>query len=176
MNDPHTPLQVIGAGKFLELVKIGHWEAARRIKGSTPVGIVAVTPHREILLISQFRVPVGKVIIEIPAGLVADTDPTETWQAAAMRELREETGYAATGFEQLTLGPTSAGLTSECIRLVWAMDVKKAGPQSLQGDEQITLHLIPLAEVDAFLNQRVAAGELIDPKVYAALYFASRRP
>jgi ADP-ribose pyrophosphatase len=174
VNEP--AVRSLGKGKFLELVAIGHWELARRIRGSTPVGIVAVTPDRHIVLISQFRVPVGKVVVEIPAGLVGDgeADVGETWQMAAGRELREETGYTATGFELLMEGPTSAGLTSECIRLVHAKGVTRVGEQMPDGDEHITVHLIALEKVEAFLAEQVAAGCLVDPKVYAALYFADR--
>jgi ADP-ribose pyrophosphatase len=176
MSSTEPAVRSLGKGKFLELVAIGNWELARRIRGSTPVGIVAVTPDGCIILISQFRVPVGKVIVEIPAGLVGDgdTDQDETWQTAAGRELREETGYTATHFDLLTEGPTSAGLTSECIRLVSATGVSHAGDPTPEGDECITVHVVPLATVEAFLTDQVAAGCLIDPKVYAALYFASK--
>jgi ADP-ribose pyrophosphatase len=165
----------LGKGKFLELIAIGKWEFARRIHGTTPVGIVAVTPARELLLISQFRIPLGKTIVEIPAGLVGDgKDHAESWKTAAARELQEETGYTAADFDELMVGPTSAGMTSECIRLVWARNVTRAGDPTPDGDEQIDVHLIPLANVESFLAARVAVGCLIDPKVYAALYFAAK--
>jgi ADP-ribose pyrophosphatase len=141
------------------------------------VAIAAVTPENKVLLISQFRLPVGKVCVEIPAGLVGDADAHagEEWKSAALRELREETGYTADGIDLLTEGPTSAGLTSECIILARATGLKKAGDPTPDGDERITVHEVPVAEVDTFLQARARAGDLIDPKVYAALYFLTRR-
>jgi ADP-ribose pyrophosphatase len=163
-------------GKFLELVKKGHWEYVRRVRGTMPVGIAAMTAEGKVILISQFRVPVGRVCIEIPAGLVGDAEGAESedYLIAAARELREETGYAAERFELLTQGPTSAGLTTECIRLVRAHGASKAGAPMPDGDEQITVHEVPLKEMDAFLAAQEAAGAMIDPKIFAALYFLCR--
>jgi ADP-ribose pyrophosphatase len=49
--------------------------------------------------------------------------------------------------------------------------VRKIGEPTPDGDEEITVHAVKLGEVEGFLRERVAAGDLIDPKVYAALYF-----
>jgi ADP-ribose pyrophosphatase len=166
-------------GKFLELVSAGGWEFVDRVRGRTPVGIVALTPDDRVLLISQHRVPVDADVIEIPAGLVGDHDEPggveESWEVAAGRELVEETGWEAGHVEQLSLGPTSAGLTSECILLVRATALKKVGEPQSDGSENITVHAVPLVEIDAWLDAKAKAGMLIDPKVFAALYFL-RRP
>ena len=163
-------------GRFLELRDRDGWEYVHRVRGRTPVGIAAVTPERKMVLISQFRVPLGQTIIEIPAGLVGDKpgEELEAWEVAAQRELLEETGWWAAKVEFLTEGPTSAGLTSECIKLVRATGLEKRGEPTPDGDEQITVHEIPLKEVDAWLAKKVWAGEMVDPKVYAALYFLMR--
>ena len=163
-------------GKFLELRSRDHWEYAHRVRGQTPVGIAALTPDNKVLLISQFRVPLQKTIIEIPAGLVGDKpgEESEPWQLAAQRELLEETGWSADKIEFLAEGPTSAGLSDECIKLVRATGLIKRGNPTPDGDEQITVHEIPLPEVDHWLAQKAHAGQLIDPKVYAALYFLTR--
>jgi ADP-ribose pyrophosphatase len=140
-----------------------------------PVGIAAVTAEGRMILITQFRVPVGKICVEIPAGLAGDgEDAGESWKVAAIRELREETGFTARDMEHLTAGPTSAGLTDECIRLVRAIGVERAGMPEPDGDEKIEVHEVALEEVDAFLAGREARGEVVDPKVYAALYFLKR--
>jgi ADP-ribose pyrophosphatase len=165
-------------GKFLEMASLGKWEFVRRVSaaGRNPyaVGIVAVTEDHRIILITQFRVPVGRVCVEIPAGLVGDHSDAEGWKSAAMRELREETGYTAETMELLTEGPTSAGLTNELITLVRAVGTKYEGAPEPDGDEKIEVHVVPLEGVDAFLAKRVAMGDLVDPKVYAALYFVLR--
>jgi ADP-ribose pyrophosphatase len=174
--------RTLARGKFLELVSVGGpdhaWEFVNRVRGTTPVGIVAVTPDNRIVLISQHRPPVGAAVIEIPAGLVGDHegDESEAWETAAKRELLEETGWQAQTVERLTLGPPSAGLSSELIMLVRARTLTKVGAPQGDGSEDITLHEIPLADVDAWLAEKAAAGALIDPKVYAALYFIRLHP
>jgi ADP-ribose pyrophosphatase len=158
-------------GKFLELAASGSWEFVQRNAAVTPVGIVAATPDNKVILITQHRVPLDKTVVEIPAGLIGDTAPGESWETAARRELEEETGWTADRFEKLTEGPTSAGLTSECILLVRASGLSRKGPQALDGDEKIDVHEVPLADAPRWLRDRQAEGLLIDPKVWAGLYF-----
>ena len=171
-NDAGEAPVIMVAGRFLELVNAGGWEYVRRVKGDWPVGILAVTDDGRVLLISQYRVPVGKEVIEIPAGLVGDQEAGESWVAAAKRELLEETGCQAEHVEELAAGPTSAGLTSEMIRLVRATGLKKVGVPGGDATEQITVYEVPLAEVGGWLAERASRGMPVDPKVYAALYFA----
>ncbi len=166
-----SDLRSLYRGKFLEFVSLGTWEFVQRVNNPSPVGIVALTADRRMILITQFRIPVGKVCVEIPAGLVGDAQAGESWKTAAIRELREETGYAATGMEWLTSGPTSQGLTSECMIFARAVGITKAGLPEPDGDEQIAVHEIPLDQVPAFLRDQQAQGRLVDPKVYTALYF-----
>jgi ADP-ribose pyrophosphatase len=171
MSDAPT---VLATGKFLRLVKKNGWEYVERIVSPSPVGIIAVTNDQKLLLIEQFRAPLASVIIEIPAGLVGDVEGQqgESWQLAAQRELLEETGYESTAVEFLTVGPTSAGLTSETVRLVRATGLRKvhSGPLG-DGHEQIKLIELPLNEARSWMTAQAAAGRLIDAKVFAALWF-----
>jgi ADP-ribose pyrophosphatase len=164
-------LRTLHKGRFLELVAEGHWEFARRPGDIPPVGILAVTPEQKIILISQYRIPVGRTCIEIPAGLVGDTSADESWKSAAIRELREETGFTARDMEFLAKAPTSPGLTSECIILARAIGVSRAGEPEPDGDEKIEVHEVPVREAGAFLRSQEAMGKLVDTKVHMALYF-----
>src|SRR5581483_9781053 len=114
-------------GKFLALIKEGHWEYAERVNAHGAVIIVAVTEAENILLVEQYRIPLHTRTIELPAGIVGDEPggAGESLAEAAKRELLEETGYAAEQFEELTTGPSSAGLTSELVTLVRASGLKR---------------------------------------------------
>lgn len=91
---------------------------------------------------------------------------------AAGRELVEETGYEASAIEFMTRGPSSPGLSSECLAIYLATGLRRVGPGGGVEGEQITVHEIALSEADAWLAARAAEGVQIDLKVYAGLYFA----
>jgi ADP-ribose pyrophosphatase len=177
MGDSSMP-EILGRGRFLTLVNDAprQWEYVRRNNPRPPVGIIAKDDKNQVLLIEQYRPPVDANVIEIPAGLVGDHAPDESMEAAARRELFEETGYEAGRIEWLTRGPTSAGLASELIDLVRAHDVRYIGEAKGDGTEQITLYAIDMNAVDGWLAEKAAAGVLIDAKVYTALYFLRLNP
>jgi ADP-ribose pyrophosphatase len=160
------------AGKHLELVRSGKWEFVRRQKASAVVCIVAITSAHEIVLVQQQRIPVGRSVIELPAGLVGDEDAEENILDAANRELSEETGFFAGKLSILTIGPSSAGLTNELVTLIKAEDLKRVGLGGGVAGENIIVHTIPLATAPGWLADKAAEGHLIDHKVWAALWFS----
>jgi len=164
--------------KYLRLVNQNGWEFVQRKGIGGIVGIVAVTDDQKLLLVEQFRPPVGASVIEIPAGLAGDVagHENEPLDVAASRELLEETGYQAAQMTYLAAGASSAGLTNEIITLYRASGLTKVGPAAGDGGEQITLHEIPLTQVQTWLSDQLRAGRLIDLKVYAALHFAFAAP
>lgn len=173
---------VLGNGRFLRLVSHNGWEYVERQQTSGIVVIVAVTRARKLLLIEQFRPPVGKRVIELPAGLAGDTQDFdgESLETAARRELLEETGYAAGSMTRLTAGPISAGLSTEILTFYRARGLRKVGDGGGDHSEDIQVHEVPLDDVDRWLGSREDADTIIDPKVYIGLYFAQtpsrRRP
>jgi ADP-ribose pyrophosphatase len=160
--------------KHLSLMRRGHWEYVSRKGVCGIVAIVAVTDDGKLVLVEQYRPPVDANVIELPAGLAGDLpgESTEPLENAARRELMEETGYEAAEMRRVADGTPSAGITDEVITLFVAKGLKKTGEGAGDGSEQITLHEVPLREVEGWLAQQRKAGKLVDLKVYGGLYFA----
>lgn len=174
MNNHTTTLC---AGRFLELRCRDTWEYVTRPNAQCVVAIVAITTDDQLLLVEQFRKPLGKSVLELPAGLVGD-DPGCHGEApllAAKRELLEETGYIAEQWSELMTGPTSAGLTDEIIVLFLAEKAVKAGAGGGIDSENITVHAIPLATAESWLEDQNRSGAIIDLKILAGLQFAQRK-
>ena len=166
----------LAEGQHLRLIRAGHWEYADRTRASGAVVLVAVTDDRRLILTEQYRIPVGRRVIELPAGLVGDVEGAETEQleTAARRELLEETGYQAGAVELLTVGPPTAGLASEIVAFFRATQLEKISSGGGVEQEEIEVHLVPLDDVPAWLDERGRNGVYVDPKVYAGLYFCLR--
>ncbi|MEZ5365610.1 MAG: NUDIX hydrolase [Bryobacterales bacterium] len=170
-NQPET----LFAGRFLKLMRRGTWEYAERPNANAIAAVVAVTDAGEAVFVEQQRAPLQASTIEWPAGLIGDEDVDESIDEGANRELEEETGYRAHSFERLTRIPSSPGMTSETIWLMRANGLRRTGDGGGTEDEDIHVHLVPLEGVETWLRQREAEGKLIDPKVWAGLYFLVRR-
>lgn len=164
------------AGRFLKLVKEGHWEYAERTNATGAAVIIAVTPEQKLLLVEQYRIPVHARTIELPAGIIGDEPGSsdEAHAEAARRELIEETGYEAAEMETLTHSPTSSGLTSETVTIFHARNLRRVGPGGGVAHENITVHEVPLADIHSWLQAKANEGALIDSKVYTGLYFIGR--
>lgn len=176
MNRPgQQDKAILAEGHFSRYVRRGNWEYVERINISGIVVLVAVTPARELLLVEQYRPPMDGPVIELPAGLVGDTDEFAGEQAltAARRELIEETGYDAEHFEIVAEGPPTAGLVDEVLTMVRATGLRKVGDGGGDETESITVHVVPLAQINGFLASKQAEGTFIDLKIFSGLYFAT---
>lgn len=124
--------------------------------------VVPLTENNEVICVRQYRYPVGRVLLEIPAGKLngKDEDPVE----AALRELREETGASC---EKLTsLGPLypTPAYTDECIHMYLAEGLS-CGDIAPDEDEFLDVVRVPIAE----LVDMILAGEIADSKTQAAV-------
>ena len=169
--------ETLWTGRFLEVRQRDTWEYVTRPNATSVVGIAAITDYQQIVLVEQFRKPLGRSVIELPAGLSGD-DPASADEApliAAQRELLEETGYVAEVWTELMTGPSSAGLTDETVVLFLATGAhQQAAGGGVEG-ENITVHTVPIATVYKWLHDQISHGILVDFKVFAGLYFASQR-
>ena len=166
--------QILAEGQYLRLIRQGHWEFAERNNATGAVVIVALTRQGKLLLTEQYRVPVQATVIELPAGLVGDIPGSEeeAWSVAAHRELLEETGYFARKIKRLTAGPISAGFGTEMLSFFLAQNIEKIEPGGGVEGEDIRVHEVALERVPAWLRKKERQGLLVDPKVFAGLFFA----
>lgn len=173
-GDPVTKSETIHFnGRFLGLKESNGWEYAFRTNASGVIVLVPVTDAGELVLVEQYRPPVRSRVLELPAGLVGDNgDSGEDFKVAAQRELLEETGFQAASLKELLDCPSSPGMTSEVFTVYYASGLKRVGPGGGVGNENITVHLVPLESFNGWLESRVSEGVMFDPKIFAGVYWA----
>ena len=171
MKDQPQDYEVIARGRHLCLVKRGHGEYVQRRNITGIVGIVPVTDDGKLVLVEQYRPPVASRVVELPAGLVGDVpgEESEAFEAAARRELLEETGYEAGNMVRLIEGVISPGLSDEQIAFFLATGLKKAGAGGGDRSEDIIVHEVAANDVLPWLVKCRERGILVDLKVYIAL-------
>jgi ADP-ribose pyrophosphatase len=176
-DDHKQPREILYQAKFLRLIRQGTWEYAERINISGIVGLIPVTDAGELVLVEQFRVPLGKRCVELPAGLAGDVtgQEGEPLVEAARRELEEETGYRAADMKKVLEGPNSAGSSPHVMTFYLATGLTKVGEGGGDEHEDIQVHVVPLKGIHEWLLAQEALGKLLDPKIYAGLWFAEHR-
>lgn len=130
------------------------------------VVVLGVLDNGKLLFERQFRYPLQRVFLELPAGKI---DVSEHPLDTAKRELREETGYKAKIWRHLGTMHPCIGYSDERIEIFWAQDLMYVGKQLDQGE---FLDVIELSVADALLAVR--DGELTDAKTITALLWADK--
>ncbi len=141
------------------------WEYASRSNAETGVAAIAIheTPEPHIILVKQYRHPVGSQVIEFPAGL---SETGEAHEITALRELEEETGYTG---DVIGKGPpiySSPGLTDESVALI-TIRVTAIGTPTPTPDEDIEVLSVPLAKLTQKLREQESTGCFIDAKLWS---------
>lgn len=166
------PDRVLVETKFLRCIDRDGWFFVERPNASGVVTLVPVTDDGRLVLIEQYRPPVKRNVIELPAGLVGDEHELETLEAAAHRELREETGYDAGRMSLLATCATSPGVTNEESNFFLATKLTKVGTGGGVQGEEIRVHEVALTDVRSWLAQREATGILVSMPVFVGVLFA----
>ncbi len=163
--------QIVWAGKFITAKVRGKWEYVARSRGIRAAVILAIDEDDHVLLVEQFRVPLGRPCLELPAGLIGDDDsaPGEDATAAAARELEEETGYRAARMEVLGEFYSSPGMVSESFTLLRARGLERIGPGGGTEGEDITVHRVALSELASFIESARQRGLGIDVRLLMLL-------
>ncbi|MCB2059721.1 MAG: NUDIX hydrolase [Novosphingobium sp.] len=170
-HDANAPDEVVWEGKFITARKKGRWEYVSRARGIRAAVILAVDEQDHVILVEQFRVPLGRPCIELPAGLIGDGagDDGEDATAAAARELEEETGYRAGRLEVLGEFYSSPGMVSESFTLLKAHDMVRVSDGGGTEGEDITVHRVPLARIGEALDEWRRQGRGIDVRLLTLL-------
>ena len=161
--------EVMWEGRFISAVREGNWEYVRRTRGISAAVILAETDEGEIVLVEQYRIPIGRRCLELPAGLIGDDDKDDNVEKAAARELEEETGYRAHEIQPLGEYYSSPGMVAESFTLVRATGLTKVGDGGGVEGEEIIVHHVPRADVVSFIEEKRDEGVGIDVRLLLLL-------
>jgi len=129
----------------------------------------ALTEDNRVLMVRQYRHPVGKVIIELPGGCVDDTD--KDLQTAIARELLEETGYSFTSYESLGKISPNPSTNTNWMHMFLARGGKKVSEQKLDHNEEIIVELYSIDE----LKSMVKKNEIVQSMHVTCILYAFER-
>ncbi len=160
--------ETVWKGQYITAIREGRWEYVNRSRGIGAAVIIAIDDAADgshVLLVEQYRVPLHRNCIELPAGLIGDDGADEEAAIAAARELEEETGYHAAEWRDLGIFYSSPGMVGESFTLLLARGLTQVGPGGGVPGENITVHRVPMAGVADFVAAKRAEGCGVDVKV-----------
>jgi ADP-ribose pyrophosphatase len=166
--DADAPEVTEWAGQFVVAKRRGRWEYAMRARNIRAAVILALDAGH-VVLVEQFRVPLGKFCLELPAGLIGDETEGEEALESAMRELEEETGYRAAQWEDLGEFYSSPGMLGESFTLVRATGLTKVGEGGGTESEDIVVHRVPLDRIAETIAEHRVRGHGIDVRLLMLL-------
>jgi ADP-ribose pyrophosphatase len=150
MNGKTVSTEQIFKGKIISVqvdeVELPNGKLSKReiVRHPGAVGLIALTDDNKIVMVEQFRKPLERSLLEIPAGKL---EPGENPDVTAERELEEETGYRAGNMEYISSFYTSPGFANEIIHLYLATELEKVeNPAEADDDEFVELVELSLEE------------------------------
>ena len=160
--------EIVWQGKFITTKTRGKWEYVSRARGIKAAVILAIDDGH-VILVEQYRVPLGRNCLELPAGLIGDETAGEAVEIAAARELEEETGYRADRIEIVGEFYSSPGMVSESFYFVRAHGLTKVSEGGGVEGEDITVHRVALDQLAEFIAAKRKEGCGIDVKLLTLL-------
>ena len=178
---PDGESRLVWQGRFLEAHvapwgSSGQWEYVKRTRGVQAAVILALTDSHEIVLVEQYRPPLGRQCIELPAGLVGDGIEGEDVFASARRELHEETGFEAARWEPFGEFASSPGMVGEIFHLFRATGLSRTGAGGGTPTEGIRVHVVAVSAIPAFIADARARGCAIDTRLLIGLNLLGQTP
>jgi ADP-ribose pyrophosphatase len=169
-----APEEVMWAGNWIQAKRRGKWEYVSRSRGIRAAVILPLdgpVDNRHVILVDQYRVPVGCRVLELPAGLIGDEAGSEGEDPldAARRELEEETGYAAEHWQDCGTYLSSPGLTGESFTLLKATGLTQVSAGGGTPEEDINVHRVALANLPETVARFRQQGFAIDVRLLILL-------
>lgn len=167
-DEPTVKSEAIFRGKLINVqvdtVRLPNGKTATRelVKHPGAVAVLALTDDNRLVVVEQYRKPLEKMTVEIPAGKL---EPNENLIVCAKRELAEETGYTARTWAHLISFYTSPGFADEQLHLFTAEDLE-VGSARPDEDEFVTAQAITLHEAWDLMQE----GRICDAKTVTAVY------
>ncbi|GAB4298727.1 MAG: NUDIX hydrolase [Ignavibacteriaceae bacterium] len=125
--------------------------------------IAAITKENKLVMVNQFRYPLQKKLLELPAGKL---DPGEDPDVCAKRELAEETGYKAGKLQKLGYIHTTPGFCTETLHIYFASELTAGNHNREEGEEGMAIFEFTFNEVE----QKIIRGEIVDAKSISGFY------
>ena len=160
--------EIVWTGRYIVAKRRGPWEYVGRARNIGAAVILAVE-EGHVLLVEQWRAPLPRRCLELPAGLVGDETAHEDIVTSAARELEEETGWRPGRVEIVGDFASSPGMVSETFTLVRASELTKVGAGGGVAGEDIVVHRVALADIPAFVVEKRTEGVVIDVKLLLLL-------
>ncbi len=171
MNYKIVKSEVIFRGKVfntkVDQIEYNSGNKAVREVAKHPGGAVVLplTSDGKIVMVTQHRFPMNKVLLELPAGkLNKDENPF----VCAVRELEEETGYKSDNVKELGSIYTTPGYSSEKLWIYLAKDLKPGSHNREEGEAGMEVFEFSLNEVE----EKIYSGEIVDGKTICGIFLA----
>ena len=173
MNFTVEKSEILFRGKVFDLkvdeIKYDSGNSGIREVAIHPGGavVVPVNNNGKIIFVKQYRYPMDKLLLELPAGkLEKNEDPLK----CAVRELEEETGYKTGNIKKLSAICTTPGFCTEILHIYLATDLTPGNHNREEGEYGMQIFEFSIDEIE----EKISSGEIVDAKTICGIYLAKK--